>query len=170
VLAGPAFAEHEGGFLAAAAALGAEPQVWHVDATRPERTRVRDLKEEVARVVRGKLAAPRWLDGQMRHGFRGATEIADGVSNLLAFAAAGRVVDDHLFDLAYDATLGDERVRAFLEDANRDAARRMKRDFSIALDRGLWRSRRNSLALDLTGLDPDAAKSEIAPRLQEKQI
>jgi cobaltochelatase CobN len=163
VLAGPAFAEHEGGFLAAAAALGAEPQVWHVDATRPDRTRVRALKEEVARVVRGKLASPRWLDGQMRHGFRGATEIADGVSNLLAFAAAGRVVDDHLFDLAYDATLGDERVRAFMEQSNPDAARRMKRDFAVALRRDLWRSRRNSLALDLDGLDH-------APRLQEKQI
>ncbi len=144
-LAGPAFAEHEGGFAAASRALGGQARVWHVDATRVDSARVRKLDEEIARIVRGRLASPRWLEGQMRHGFRGATDIADGVSNLLAFAATAGV-SDHLFDAAYDATLGDERVRAFLEDANPQAANRMKRDFAIALRRGLWRSRRNSLA------------------------
>ncbi len=147
VLAGPAFAEHEGGFLAAAAALGGKADVYHVDATRADRTRVRALTEEIARIVRGRLASPRWIEGQMRHGFRGASEIADGVSNLLAFAATAPVVDDRLFDLAYDATLGDERVREFLDGSNPDAAARMRNDFAIALRRGLWRSRRNSLAL-----------------------
>ena len=87
----------------------------------------------------------------MRHGFRGASEIAEGLSNLVAFAATAPVVDDHSFDLVYDATLGDERVRAFLEQANPEAARRMAGDFSIALRRGLWRSRRNSLSLQLDG-------------------
>ncbi len=147
VLAGPAFAEHEGGFLAAAAALGGNADVYHVDATRADRTRVRALTEEIARIVRGRLASPRWIEGQMRHGFRGASEIADGVSNLLAFAATAAVVDDRMFDLAYDATLGDERVREFLDRSNPDAAARMRNDFAIALRRGLWRSRRNSLAL-----------------------
>ena len=67
----------------------------------------------------------------------------------VAFAAAAAVVDDALFDLAFDATLGDERVRAFLEEANPQAAQRMADDFAMALRRGLWRSRRNSLALHL---------------------
>lgn len=150
VLAGAAFAEHEGGFAAASAALGGAARVWHVDVTRPDVSRVRKLDEEIARVVRGRLASPRWLEGQMRHGFRGATEIAEALSNLLAFAATAGVAS-HLFDTAYDATLGDERVRDFLESANPDAAGRMKRDFATALRRGLWSSRRNSLALALDG-------------------
>ena len=56
ILAGAAFAEHEGGFLAASAALGGKAAVYHVDATRPDQARVRSLKEEVARIVRGRLA------------------------------------------------------------------------------------------------------------------
>jgi cobaltochelatase CobN len=155
ILAGGAFAEHEGGFLAANAALGGAAQAFHVDATRSDRARVRTTSEEIARVVRGRLSSPRWLEGQMRHGFRGATEIAEGVSNLVAFAAAAPVVDDSLFDLTYDSTLGDERVRAFLQDANPQAAQRMARDFAMALRRGLWRSRRNSLALHLDARRPD---------------
>ena len=43
VLDSDAFAEHEGGFAAAAASLGAAPAMYHLDATRPETPKVRTL-------------------------------------------------------------------------------------------------------------------------------
>jgi len=139
-----AFAEHEGGFSAAAASLGTEPALYHADTSRPERSAVRSLAEEIARVVRGRASNPRWIAGQMRHGFRGAAEIAETVDNLFAFAATTQAVTSGQFDLVYDATCGDDQVRDFLLGANPEAARAIANRFVAAARRGFWVSRRNS--------------------------
>jgi cobaltochelatase CobN len=144
VLDADAFAQHGGGFAAAAAALGGQPALYHVDTTAPERTKVRTLREEVARVLRGRAANPRWLAGQMRHGFRGAAEIAETVDNFFAYAALTEVTDDRQFDLLFDATLGDTAVRTFLIGANPAAARAIAERFDAAVRRGFWTTRRNS--------------------------
>ena len=69
------FAAYEGGFAAAADALGGTPALYHTDISRPEAPSVRTLAEEIARVVRGRAANPAWIDGMMRHGYRGAAEM-----------------------------------------------------------------------------------------------
>ncbi len=146
VLDSDAFSEHEGGFAAAARVLGNSPALYHADTTRTDATRVRTLKEEVARVVRSRASNPRWLAGQMRHGHRGAAEIAETIGNLLTFAATTDEVAQTAFDLVFDATLGDDRVRDFMLAANPAAARAAARSFDEALRRDLWITRRNSVA------------------------
>jgi cobaltochelatase CobN len=145
-------ADHEGGFAAAAASLGKAPALYHADATRPERLTVRSLPEEIARVVRGRATNPRWIAGQMRHGHRGAAEIAETVDNLFAFAAMTDAVPSRHFDALFAATCGDEAVRAFLEEANPPAARAIAERFAQALDRRLWDCRRNSVAAILAAM------------------
>jgi cobaltochelatase CobN len=147
-----AFAEHEGGFAAAAQSVGARPALYHVDSTSPGAARVRPLAQEIARALRGRAANPRWLAGQMRHGHRGAAEIAQSLDNLYAFAALTDAVESEQFDLMFDATLGDDAVRAFLSDANPLAARHMAGVFEAAARRGFWRSRRNSSLSRLASL------------------
>ena len=153
LLAGSAFAEFEGGFSAANRALGGAASLTHLDLTDPARPRPRSLESEVARVLRGRLANPRWLSGQMRHGHRGAAEIAEAIDNLYAFAALGGLVSDAQFDLAHRATLGDAEVFAFLERENPRALQAIERVFNEALARGLWRSRRNSAHLSHEAFD-----------------
>ncbi len=153
LLAGAAFAEFEGGFCAANRALGGAASLTHVDLTDPARPRPRSLQTEVARVLRGRLANPRWLSGQMRHGHRGAAEIAEAIDNLYAFAALGGLVSDAQFDLAHRATLGDAEVSAFIERENPRALEAIARVFNEALTRGLWRSRRNSVYLSNEAFD-----------------
>jgi len=63
-----AFAEHEGGFAAAAALLSGAAELYHADTTQPHKSLVRPLAEEIARVLRGRAINPRWIAGQMRHG------------------------------------------------------------------------------------------------------
>ena len=70
-------------------------------------------------------------------------------ANLLAFAATTNVVYSHQFDLLYDATLGNDEVRAFLEESNPGAAKALARTFEIARERGFWKTRRNSIGLVL---------------------
>ena len=152
-----AFAEHEGGFAAAAAEAGANPALYHLDSTTPGAPKVRTLKQEIARALRGRATNPRWLAGQMRHGHRGAAEIAQSLDNLYCFAALTDAVSSAQFDLMFNATLGDEAVRAFLLGANRPAASHMAGLFEEAARRGYWLTRRNSSARILSSVVEDAA-------------
>jgi cobaltochelatase CobN len=149
ILDADALIDHEGGFSAAAHALGATAAIYHVDSGRPEAIKVRTLPEEVARVVRGRASNPRWIAGQMRHGHRGAAEIAETIDNLFALAALCDAVASHHFDLLFEATCGTSTVRDFLVAANPQAARAIVERFREAAERGFWRSRRNSVAARL---------------------
>jgi cobaltochelatase CobN len=144
ILDADAFAEHGGGFAAAAASLGNHPALYHVDTTTPERSKIRTLPEEIARISRGRATNPVWLAGQMRHGFRGATEIAETVDNFFAYAALTDATTDRQFDMLFDATIGDDAVREFLIRANPRAARAIAERFEEAIRRGLWNTRSNS--------------------------
>jgi cobaltochelatase CobN len=149
LLDGPDFAAFEGGFAAAAAALGAAPVLYHVDTSRFDAPRVRLLHEEIARLVRGRAANPAWIAGMMRHDYRGAAEISRALEGLCAFAATLPSRFDGQFDLLFDATLGTPDVDLFLRRANPQAHRAMQARFRAALERGLWRNRRNSVAAAL---------------------
>jgi cobaltochelatase CobN len=145
VLAAPDYAAHEAGFAAAARKLGGPtPTLYHADSARLDAPKMRTLPEEIARVVRGRAANPRWIQGQMRHGFRGAAEIAATLDQIALFAHLAGVVESHHVDLYYDATLGDDAVRAFIERANPQAAAQMRLRFQQLLDAGYWTTRRNS--------------------------
>jgi cobaltochelatase CobN len=141
------YAAHEGGLAAAMAHLGeAAPALYHLDATRPDAPRARRLSEEIARVVRARAANPDWATGMMRHGFRGAAEIAETLDNLGAFAQLTRDVPAHLFDLYHDATLGREDLVAFMAGANPAALAALRQRFEALAKAGLWVTRRNSIA------------------------
>jgi cobaltochelatase CobN len=143
--------QFEGGLALVVRQLsGRAPAVWHNDHSRPERPRIRSLREEVGRVIRGRAANPRWIAGVMRHGYKGAAEIAATVDYLFAFAATSRTVDDAHFDALYDAYLADDQVRGFMAEHNPAALAETSRRFMEAIDRGLWRPRRNSAREDLT--------------------
>jgi cobaltochelatase CobN len=145
--------QFEGGLAAAVeAARGRAPLSLHVDTSRPERPVARTLREEIARVVRGRAANPKWLAGVMRHGYKGAFEIAATVDYLFAFAATTDAVASHHFDIVYDATLGDDEVRAFMAEANRPALEETAAKFAEAIRRGLWTPTRNSVHIDLERL------------------
>ncbi len=143
------YAAHEGGFAAAAARLGGtSPALYHLDASRPDAPRARTLTEEIARTVRARATNPAWADGMMRHGFRGAAEIAATLDHMAAFAHLARAVPAHLFDLYHEATLGRGDVVAFMERENPAALQAMRDRFAALREEGLWVTRRNSVAME----------------------
>ncbi|NDV87708.1 cobaltochelatase subunit CobN [Aurantimonas aggregata] len=142
--------QFEGGMTAAVEHVsGRRPVVYHNDHSRPERPVVRTLEEEIGRVVRARVVNPKWIAGVMRHGYKGAFEIAATVDYMFAFAATTGAVRDHHFEAAYRAFVIDERVRAFLQDHNPHAFRDLCDRFAEAIDRGLWKPRSNSVAATL---------------------
>ena len=145
--------QFEGGLAAAVRHLGGRaPAVYHNDHSRPERPRIRSLEEEIGRVVRARVVNPKWIAGVMRHGYKGAFEIAATVDYLFAFAATARAVSDRHFDAVYEAYVEDDAVRAFMHRVNPDAARETAARLLEAQERGLWQPRANSAAGRLAAL------------------
>jgi cobaltochelatase CobN len=137
--------QFQGGLAAAVEAVrGVPPRLYHGDHSRPERPVMRPLGEEIARVVRGRAANPKWIAGAMRHGYKGAAEMAAAVDCLFAYAALTDAVGDHHFDQLYEAYIGDETVLGFMAAANPPALAEMSARFREAIERGLWSPRANS--------------------------
>ncbi len=143
--------QFEGGLAAAARVFsGAAPAVYHNDHSRPETPRIRTLEDEIARVVRARVVNPKWIAGVMRHGYKGAAEMAATVDYMFGFAATAHAVADRHFDAVYDAYLADEGVRGFVAEVNPAALKEMAQRLLEAQARGLWRPKLNSAHRRLT--------------------
>ena len=149
LLDGDGVADFAGGFAAAAALLGNDPELYHLDTSQPSAPKARRVAEEVARIVRGRLTNPRWIAGMLDHGHRGVAEIAQTVDALYAFAATARVVPDHLFEATHDALVADVNVLAAMLEKNPAAVAAIAGRLRDALARGLWTTRRNSVDEEL---------------------
>ena len=111
---------------------------------------VRTLEEEIARVVRGRVTNPKWIAGVMRHGYKGAFEMAATVDYMFAFAATTGAVKDHHFDATYEAFVADETVAAFMKANNPAAWAEMTARLAEAISRGLWHPRSNTAMATLS--------------------
>jgi cobaltochelatase CobN len=156
LLEGAEDAAFVGGFAAAAAMLGRAPDLIMLDVTDPQRPRARPLPAALARIVRGRAINPRFIAGLMRHGARGAAELAETVDRLVAFAEATGAVESILLDLLHAAYLGDASVRDFLLRESPAAARALAERLEAALRHGLWHPSRNDVGLDLAAFAAEA--------------
>jgi cobaltochelatase CobN len=151
-----------GGLAATVQTLrGRAPRIAHIDTSRPEAPLSRPLSHEISRVVRGRASNPKWIAGVMRHGYKGAFEIAATVDYLFGFAASTDAVSNHHFDQLFASYLEDELVRDFMLSANPAALRETADRFAEAIRRGLWTPRSNRAADLIAELFPTAQK-EIA--------
>ncbi|MDP1750056.1 MAG: cobaltochelatase subunit CobN, partial [Reyranella sp.] len=149
LLDGDGVADFAGGFAAAAALLGNDPELYHLDTSQPAAPKARRVAEEVARVVRGRLTNPRWIAGMLDHGHRGVAEIAQTVDALYAFSATAQVVPNQLFEATHDALIADHAVLAAMREKNPAAVRAIAERLRDALARGLWTTRRNAIDEEL---------------------
>jgi cobaltochelatase CobN len=158
LLEGAEDAAFVGGFAAAAATHGKHPDLVMLDMTDPRRPRARLLSNALARIVRARAINPRFIAGQMRHGPRGAAELAETVDRLIDFAQTTSAVSSALLDLVHDAYLGDPKVRDFLMQENPAAARAIAERLDAARRLGLWHPRRNDIDAGLAMIRAEAAE------------
>ena len=152
LLEGAEDAAFVGGFAAAAKMLGRAADLVMLDVTDPQRPRARTLSAALARIVRSRAVNPRFIAGQMRHGPRGAAELAETVDRLVAFAETTDAVASELFDLLHNAYVADPAVRDFLLRENPEAAAAIAKRLDTARLRGFWHPRRNDVDAGLAAL------------------
>lgn len=162
ILEGSADVAFVGGFSAAVALLGGKADVIMLDTTDPLKPRPRSVTEAVTRVVRARATNARFIEGQMRHGPRGASEFAETVDRLVGFAETTGAIPGGLIEALHDAYVGDEKVRAFMLRENPKAAAFIAERFASARRRGLWNPLRNSIDNDLEALIAEARGTQAA--------
>jgi cobaltochelatase CobN len=145
--------QYHGGMIAAIRSLsGTNPRRYFGDSADPQRARVRDLKEESLRVFRSRVINPKWINAIMRHGFKGALELAATVDYLFGYDATSDVVDDWMYERVTQAYALDPTVQQFFRDRNPWALRDMAARLMEAIERGLWAEPTPEIAAALQGV------------------
>jgi cobaltochelatase CobN len=132
--------QFQGGLTVATRAQGRSPTIYFGDHSRPERPMVRSLSEELARVYRSRVVNPKWIAGVMRHGYKGAFEMAATVDYLFAYSATTGCVEDFMYEGVAAAYVLDESVQQFVQRVNPWALRDMAERLIEAHQRRLWQS------------------------------
>jgi cobaltochelatase CobN len=132
--------QYHGGMVATVRALrgGREPAAYLGDSADPERVKVRTLAEETRRVFRARVANPAWIGSMVRHGYKGAAELAATVDYLFGYDATTGATSDWMYEQVAEKYLLDEQVAAFMDRANPWAARGIAEKLLEAAQRGLW--------------------------------
>lgn len=133
--------QFQGGLTAAVRSTqGQNPVIYFGDHSQPEQPKVRQLREEIARVYRSRVVNPKWIAGVMRHGYKGAFEMAATIDYLFAYDATTHCVEDHMYQGIADAYLFNPVVQEFVQQKNPWALRDMAERLLEANQRGLWQS------------------------------
>ncbi|MDD1685795.1 cobaltochelatase subunit CobN [Methanoregula sp.] len=132
------FGAHGGMTAAARHYSGNEVKPYYGDTREPGHIEVRDLADEIRRVVRTKLLNPKWIDGMKEHGYKGASDIMKRVTRVYGWEASTQEVDDWIFDDIAQTFVNNEEMREFFEKNNPYALEEISRRLLEAEQRGLW--------------------------------
>ncbi len=131
----------QGGMSAAARHVsGKAVKNYYGDTRDPEHVAVRDLADEIKRVVRTRLLNPRWIEGMKQHGYKGAGDISKRVGRVYGWEATTGEVDDWVFDDIAKTFLLDDENRKFFQENNPWALEEIGRRLLEAYERGLWQA------------------------------
>ncbi len=138
--------QFQGGLTAAIKTIsGKVPTVYCGDNSTMAQPKVRTLNEEIAKVYRSRVVNPKWIDGAMRHGYKGAAEMAATMDFLFAYDATTNCVADHMYEGVAEAYLLDPKVQEFMERCNPWAARDIADRLLEANQRGMWSGAENKM-------------------------
>ncbi|MDW8293683.1 MAG: cobaltochelatase subunit CobN, partial [Anaerolineae bacterium] len=133
------YLQYHGGMVAAIRALsGKPPLAYFGDSSDPKRVRTRSLKEQAARVFRGRVANPKWIEAMTRHGYKGALEMAATVDYIFGFDATADVIEDWMYEALAERYALDKELQAFFRRSNPWALREIIQRLLEAIRRGLW--------------------------------
>ncbi|MEO0970606.1 MAG: cobaltochelatase subunit CobN, partial [Cyanobacteria bacterium J06639_18] len=131
--------QFQGGLTAAVRTIsGKHPQTYFGDNSIPARPKIRHLKAEIAKVYRSRVVNPKWIAGVMRHGYKGAFEIAATVDYLFAYDATTHCVENYMYEGIANTHLFNSPVCDFIEQHNPYALRDIAERLLEAHKRNLW--------------------------------
>jgi cobaltochelatase CobN len=128
-----------GGFVAAVKMVsGVQPRAYSGDASDPDRVKNRSIQEEAKHVFRSRILNPKWIEGLMRHGFKGAGDLSRTVDNAFHWDATSGVIEGWMYQGLADKYAFDKRMRDWLKEVNPYALQNITERLLEAIGRGMW--------------------------------
>lgn len=128
-----------GGFVAAVKmASGVQPRAYSGDASDPDRVKNRSIQEESKHVFRSRVLNPKWIEGLMRHGYKGAGDLSRAVDIAFHWDATSGVMEDWMYQGLAEKYAFDQRMRDWLKEVNPYALQNITERLLEAISRGMW--------------------------------
>lgn len=157
------YLQDHGGMAATIKSLtGKSPDLLFGDSSDPTRARVRSFREEARRVYRTRVVNPRWIKSVMRHGYKGALEMANTMDFLFGYDATADLLEDWMYEGVARAYALDPEVVGFFKESNPWALKDIAERLLEAARRGLWENADQSVleALEDTLMEIDEGIEE----------
>ena len=122
-------------------------QVEKIQNHNPERVKIKNLKEETARIIRARILNPKWFEGLKRHGYKGAQEVSGAVDIFFGWDATAEVAEDWMYDRITETYIENMENREWLEEHNPHAVLNISERLLEANQRNMWRASQEKLEI-----------------------
>ena len=89
---------------------GEETNIYFGDNSKFKYPRVHKLEKEIDKVFRSRLINPKWINGMMEHGYKGAFEMSASLDYLFSFDATTNVVPNWCYKSIIDKWMRNQDV------------------------------------------------------------
>ncbi len=129
------------------------PEAYISDNSKYTNPKVNKLSYELEKVVRSRLLNPKWINGMMKHGYKGAFEFSATLDYLFSYDATTNIVPNWCYRSIKEDWLENSKVKNFLMNKNPWALRDIAERLIEAANRELWK--------DITCKEEDFLKNII---------
>ena len=131
--------QFQGGIACAIKKLsGKYPEIYNGDFSKFGHTKISKLSDEIDKVVRSRVLNPKWINGMMDNGYKGAFEFAATLDYLYAYDATTKLVTNFSYKSIYKSWLLDDNIINFFRSNNPWALRDIAQRFLEIINRKMW--------------------------------
>lgn len=133
---------YHGGMIAAVRSIkGLAPRSYCGDSTDKSKVVMHSVQEEAKRIFRSEAVNPKFIEGMMKHGYKGAADMANYIAHSFQWDATSAVMEDWMYEKYAEKYTFDPKVQEWLRDVNPWALQRMAEILLEAEQRGLWNAK-----------------------------
>lgn len=137
---------YHGGMIAAVRSIrGKAPKSYCGDSTNRSHVVLHSLQEEAKRVFRSESINPKYIEGMMKHGYKGASDLSNMVTHSFQWDATSGVMEDWMYEKYAEKYALDEKVQQWMARVNPWALQRLTETLLEASRRGLWNAKGDTI-------------------------
>ena len=128
-----------GGMIAAVKSFGQKTPVSYVgDSANRGAPKIRTVAEEMKRVVRTESLNPKYIEGLMQHGYKGAMDMANRLNISFQWDATSNVMEDWMYNDYAEKYAFDPKVQQWMKKVNPWALQNIAETLLEAEQRQMW--------------------------------
>lgn len=136
---------YHGGMIAAVRSIsGKAPKSYCGDSTDRTRPALRSVQEEMNQCFRAEAINPKYIEGMMKHGYKGAADMSNMVAHSYQWDATSAVMEDWMYEKYAETYAFDKKVQDWMKKVNPWALQRITETLLEADKRGLWNAKEDT--------------------------